>query len=307
MLRLNQPPYNVSFLGVLAAAAEHYAMDVPVSTLYGASGHAFLTNVHRDLCPSGPYVWDHSRVFDLLRNIGLDVTDIGFFTNDSGADEREALEARLQEHLDDGTVCGVVNLDHQLILGYEHGRFVLGQPWGDAPTTPPTLSSETWVEFGDDIHALFYAVTRCDPVDERTAAVDALRFAIDLYERPREYVEPDYGIGPEAYDNWIGAVLAGSGSGHGAWWNAMVWAECKAEAASYLRRLASDAPAIADRARDAAEKYNRVAGHLRAAADRELDTELKLAAVRRARDDEQEAVEQLVDVVRGLTEADDRS
>ena len=307
MLHLNQPPYNASLLGVLAAAAEHYGMDIPVSTLYGASGHAFLTNVHRDLCPSGPYVWDHSRVFDLLRNVGLSVSDIGFFTTESGADDRAALEARLKELLDDGTVCGVVNLDHQLILGYEHGRFVLGQPWGDVETTPPTLSSETWVEFGDEIHALFYSITRCDPIDERIAAIDAVRFAIDLYERPREYVEPDYGIGPEAYDYWIDAVLAGSGSGHGAWWNAMVWAECKAEAASYLRRLASIEPTIADTARDIAEKYNRVAGHLRAAADRELDSELKVAALRRARDDEQAAVEQLADVVTGLAEVNDQS
>jgi hypothetical protein len=85
---LKQPSFNTSLLGVLRAAADYYGIDISTPMLYGASGHAFLMNVHRELCPSGPYVWNPEPFYLLTKNLGLNVADLGFFH--SGSAEEEA-------------------------------------------------------------------------------------------------------------------------------------------------------------------------------------------------------------------------
>lgn len=301
-----QPGYNTSLMGVLHGAAAYYGLDLSAAAVFGGTGHAFVMNVHKELCPSSPYVWDQAPLRRLATNIGLEVTELGFYDSSTLLEHRLQIEASVRELLDRGVICALINLDNQLITGYEEARLLLAEPWGEMPMTPPTLSSETWAEFGDELHVTFYRIEPTERVDERTTAVQAVEFALELYEHPRRYAEPDYGMGPDAYENWIAAVRAGRGADHGAWWNAMVWSECRGEAASYLRILAEHLPLESETARGAlrgaAEQYNRVALELRRVADRELPAEQKAGALETARDDEaavMEAMPELIGLVRG--------
>jgi hypothetical protein len=298
---LKQPGYSTSLMGVLHAAADYYRMGLDVATIYGGTGHAFLMNVHKDLCPSSPYVWDHAPLHGLAANLGLVITDIASYERDTQLERRLQLEARIRELLDNGVVCGVINMDHQLIYGYEEARLLLAEPWGPMPITPPVLSSETWVEFGEEVHATFYRIERADAADPRTAAQEALRFAVELSEHPGRYAEPDYGMGPEAYRNWIEAVRAGKGNEHGAWWNGIVWSECRGHAAAYLRALADSSYGDSETTRSAlygaAASYHQIALELSNAADREQPAEEKIASLERARDEEASVVGSLPAVI----------
>ena len=89
---VRQPPFNTSLMGVMRGVADYYGYGLSTPALYGGSGHAFLINVHDQLCPSGPYVWDRKPFFRLLRNRGLEVRELGFFTSASPTEEREAVE-----------------------------------------------------------------------------------------------------------------------------------------------------------------------------------------------------------------------
>ena len=53
--RLAMPRFNTTMMGVLKCALDYYKIDVDAPTVFVASGHAFLINIHQQLCPSGPY------------------------------------------------------------------------------------------------------------------------------------------------------------------------------------------------------------------------------------------------------------
>ena len=61
MANLDQAPHNTTLMGVLRGVVDYCGLDISDATLYGSSGHAFVINIHAELCPSGPYCWDLSR------------------------------------------------------------------------------------------------------------------------------------------------------------------------------------------------------------------------------------------------------
>ena len=75
----------------------------------------------------------------------------------------------------------------------------------------------------------FFAFTTCSP-RPGSAESDAMDFAIDLWRHPERYTEGPYAVGARAYDTWLDASDGGHGDGVGNWWNALVWAECRARA-----------------------------------------------------------------------------
>ena len=121
------------------------------------SGHAFLMNVHEELCPSGPYLWRYDRFFELLTNLGLAMQNAGTLTATADPARRAALEERLRGAIDAGVVCSLLNMEHQLLLGYDEDGFMLAQPWGpDCSMTPARLSFGIWQEFRDGPPVTFF-------------------------------------------------------------------------------------------------------------------------------------------------------
>ena len=51
------------------------------------------------------------------------------------------------------------------------------------------------------------------------------------------------------------AIDDGHGTQHGAWWNAVVWSECKAMAARYFDELESESPEAKDFIQQIASSY----------------------------------------------------
>ena len=134
--------------------------------------------------------------------------------------------------------------------------------------TPARLSFGTWQEFRDDLPVTFFTLTTCSPRPE-SAVSEALDFALDLWRHPERYTEAPYAVVAGAYDTWLDAIDNGHGDGVGNWWNALVWAECRARAADYLQDpSADDAPEpfgdgaarwLATRYRSASDLLNRAA------------------------------------------------
>ena len=268
---LEQPPYHTTMMGVVKGALDHYGISRTPGEAFVLSGHAFLMNVHEELCPSGPYVWRYDRFFELLTNLGLAMRNAGTLTPTADPARRAALEGRLRGALDAGVVCSLLHMEHQLLLGYDGDGFMLAQPWGaDCSVTPARLSFDSWQEFRDGPPVTFFTLTTCSPRPQ-SAVSDAMDFAVDLWRHPERYTEAPYAVGAGAYDTWLHALAGGHGDGAGNWWNALVWAECRARAADYVQDLAeADAPApFGDgTARWLAGQYRSVSDLLNRAADK---------------------------------------
>ena len=83
----------------------------------------------RSSCPSGPYLWRYDRFFELLANLGLARTR-GTLPPTADPARRAALEERLRGAIDASGACSLLNMEHQLLLGYDDDGFMLARPLG---------------------------------------------------------------------------------------------------------------------------------------------------------------------------------
>lgn len=122
-----------------------------------------------------------------------------------------------------------------------------------------------------------------------------------MYRNPAHHAEnDDYGIGPDAYRDWL-AALAPHGTTFGHEWNAKAWAECRAYGAEYLREVGTLFPNAAPLTERLAGVYEDISGQLGAAADQDSPTEDKRRCIQTAETREAEAVDGLRELLEMLT------
>ncbi len=291
--------FNTSLMGVLKGVLDYYDIKISDGMAYGGSGHAFLINVHEVVCPSGPYCWKYQKFFELVKNLGLEIIDLGFFHKKSTADDRSKVEQALREHLDAGLPGLAQNMENQTILGYDDNKLLLAQPWNvECKVTPPTLTFGTWKEFGDEIHATFLVFKKVQQKDETTIIKESLNYAVDLFKNPQQYTFEKYSIGAGAYDNWIKAVEQGHGGSHGNWWNGMVWSECRKFAAEYFAEIAEKYEGETSKlAQELSDQYKDIADLLKQISDKELDVKVKNSLLNQAKVKDEEAVQKIEDFI----------
>ena len=297
---LKQHPFNTTLLGVLQGVLDHYNIKLSPAMTFGGSGHAFLINIHDELCPSGPYCWNYDRFYELVRNLGLEMVDLGFFHAGSTPEERAAVENRLKGFLDQGLPCAVNNMENQLITGYDDKRFFATQPW---PTftdlTPATLTFGTWEELKDQLHVTFWTFRKLAAPDQATVIRAGLERAVAFFRSPEQFSRDRYGLGPKAYDNWAKAAEK-HGSSHGNWWDAMVWSECRAMAADFFSEIAARFPGpAAAPALNLSKAYQTISDLLARISDKKMDAKEKMNVIAELRTREEAAINQ-VDEFRGL-------
>jgi hypothetical protein len=290
---LAQPPFETTLMGVVKGALDYYGFDTSPALAYGAAGHAFVINIHDQLCPSGPYCWDTAGFVRLLANLGLEMHDLGFFHAGSSPDERRGAEERVIEALDQGVPCSLCNTDHQLILGYEGAHLVTARPWPGNPHYPAaTLTRESWSEFGDECHVNFFALAKGARTAMRDAVAESLAFAVEAYRGQTDDPDSRYAMGERAYANWL-AALGEFGDSHGHWWNATVWSECRRMASDYLGEVGALMPAVRGELAELASEYGQIAGDLHLAAERTLPTSEKARLIGQAAEREAAAVDRM--------------
>lgn len=298
---LKVPCTNTTLMGVVRGVADYFGLGHSDAMLYGATSHAFLINIHEALCPSGPYCWNPQAFRSLLKNLGMEVIDHGFFSHNSSPEERAAIEGTLKALLDEGTPCALLNMENQLITGYDDTGFTTTQPWAPHVDFPPAhLTFGSWEELGAEIHMNFFSYARLVPAGPRDAIAASLRCGADMFEHPERYTREPYGVGPRAYDQWIGAIENGLGDSHGNWWNGTVWTECRSRAAEYLNEVGQRFAELAEVATRLAGEYKTIAANLARASDKELPAEEKLTLLRQTRELELAAAPQLGDLAAAL-------
>ncbi len=296
-LDVQVPAFNTTFMGMAKGAATSLGIVANDALLYGASGHAFVMYVHESLCPSGPYCFDRQPLFRLLRNLGLEVSDLGFFASEATPTQRAAVDARLKEEIDSGRPAGLINMEFQLVTGYDETGFLTAQPWACNDFPPKRLSFGTWDEFGGEVHANFFTFARCSEAERNTSIRESLDFAVSLYDAPARYAGSGYGMGPDAYRMWKAAIPE-HGASHGNWWNATVWGECRQRAGEYLREVAlfTGLPL----ASELAEPYAEVGSLLQRVSEKELPGPDKIALLEKAERLEADATKGLRQLARDL-------
>jgi len=217
--------------------------------VFGATGHAFIINMHKELCPSGPTAWKSEMIFSLASNLGLDIGGI-FAEKSMPAFSRKQEEAWnfVRRAIDSGRPCygwELVMPEYYLITGYdETGYLRAGCCSENGPGPTP------WKELGaSEIGILdVMSVGKCAKADNRKTVKDAFLAALRHASNPKEWIFPGYASGPKAYELWI-AALEGDREycqNHirGMGYNANVWAECRIHAVKFIKEANARVPGM---------------------------------------------------------------
>lgn len=231
-----------SFMGCLKGIADYYSLNYSLPWLFAASGHAFLINIHDQICPSGPYCWDFSKSFDLLSQVevGFKISDLGFFNGETPPPTRSQLEEKIRSLIDHGIPLILLNMDFQIIKGYNDNALLL-EPYLPKikSSFPPKLTYSTWNEF-NELHMNVFSVEKVDrsfhaPKKFLKIILDA---ALQMGTTSNVWTNGKYSTGLAAYDRWMAAKELGDRKHWGHHWNGLVWSESREMASKFFLEIA---------------------------------------------------------------------
>jgi AraC-like DNA-binding protein len=299
---LKQNNLCTTLMGCMKGASDYFDLDWSVPQLFGYSTHAFLINIHEDLCPSSPYAWKKDAFFLAMRNMGI--RKVGDIEMKKGASAKELKQAekRLRAHLDAGKLCTLDFLEHQLISGYDTKGFIFLQPWnGESKVELPSLTFGTWEEALEREGWVYFTLLEKDDMraGEDELLRSALTAALRMRTNPDEFQLPGYRAGDGAWESWRTAVDKGLGSSHGNWWNGMVWKECRYMAAEFFTEIEPSVKGekATSLCRDLAGMYRECGDQLDIVKEKDAPADVQQAALAKGRDLDRDCAEMMKELL----------
>jgi hypothetical protein len=224
-------------MGCLKGCLDYLGLGISDGWLYGGTGHAFILNVHDDVCPSGPTAWKGEPMNRLGRNLGYELETVMAFKSDGAALEEGQRRAwsMVRQSVDQGHPCYGWELDipeYYVVYGYDDVGYYYSGPGCENGTGP-----KPWTELGDTgIGVLeMYRVQKCSAAGDAQVLKEALAFALLHATDTDKWVFPNYSAGLSGYEAWIDGLRNGRADAMGMAYNAAVWKECRGYAVQFLR------------------------------------------------------------------------
>lgn len=261
-------PRWVSHLGCIKGCLDYLGIEISDAWLYGGTGHAFVINMHQEVCPSGPTAWKTIKLFELGRNLGYRLDGVfGTKEQDNFRNLQERAWAHARQAIDQGQPCYGWELEipeFYVVYGYDDGDDdTTAGYYYSGPGCDEGKGPKPWQELGDTgIGVLeLYSVWPGEAADDVTTVKQALTFALAHAASPKEWIFDGYRAGLEGYDNWIRALQAAKASDMGMRYNTGVWLECRQHAVGFLAEAKERLPGRAD------AQFNKALAHYTAVAE----------------------------------------
>ncbi|MHB9133145.1 MAG: hypothetical protein ACYDBB_18915 [Armatimonadota bacterium] len=255
--RAQAPTIATTMMASLYGAVRTWDDSLTLTDLFGYSGHAFILNIERSLCPSGPTAWDWGAILFPLRQI-LSLRRVCAICDMRGEEEaRELIWQRTVESIQAGRpaiLWDALLPEFYLAYGFDEttGEYLIQGPGAEK------TGRITWAELGQHtgrVWALFPAPHESPSFS--TARSLALRGAVTWHRWPNP-TDSQWIFGGDAWNTWIAAMgeddLVYSNS-HYVALNHEVYAECRRHAADFLDAQGAEFA-------DAAGAYRQVADAL---------------------------------------------
>jgi AraC-like DNA-binding protein len=279
LANLKQSSLSTTLMGCMKGASDYYDLDWSVPKLFGYSGHAFLINVHAELCPSSPYVWNHDAFYLAMRGMGIRRIESVCLGKDAAPEAIKKTEERIKAHLDAGKICILDFLEHQLIAGYDHKGFLFLQPWQDCggDSQIPALSFGDWGEALEREGWVQFTLIEKEESRPSEASLlpSALTGALRMRSESEAFEQPGYGIGDRAWENWIAGIDKGLGNSQGNRWTVTVWEECRSMAADFFDEIGTERKGASARrlCADPSSTYRACAARIGAVKEKDAEPE----------------------------------
>ena len=261
--QVHMPAIATSMMASIYGAVRTWDDSLTLTDLFGLSGHAFILNIERTLCPSGPTAWDWGAILFPLRQMYSMRRLCATCDMRSPEEARELIWQRSMESLDAGhpvVLWDAILPEFYLASGYDDAtsEYVLQGPAADR-LAGRAGADQLGLRSGQ-VWALFpFPAEKPD----RFAARDlALRGAITWHRWANDR-DGQWFFGAEAWDIWIAAMVEEemAHDSQALSLNHFVYAECRRHAATFLAAQGAEfAPA--------AEAYHQVASALEVLTER---------------------------------------
>jgi len=261
---LKWQPRWVTHLGAIEGALKFLKLKISTGWLYGGTGHAFIINIAKDLCPSGPTAWRTMMLYELAPNLGYKVD--GVFAQKSNPEFPKLQEKgwnHVKECIDNEIPCYGWELEvpeFYNINGYDDMGYYFSGPSCEDGKGP-----KLWRDLGNTGIGILevYSVHPTGTANPVKAIKESFEKSLYHASNPDDIIYPNYRSGLKGYDWWISAIENGSAVEMGHSYNAAVWAECRKFAAQFLKEAGkhvnSDVKIMVD---DARKQYDFVATNL---------------------------------------------
>ena len=228
-------PLWTSYMQCLKAVSDYWKLGHTTAAIFGGTGHAFVLNVHPELCPSGVTCFSTEPLDRLAGNLGLSVNTTIFTQSfeDFKTLQKDTWE-KAKVWLDRGLPLIGWDLkipEYYIIYGYDEEHYLYSDIGGEARKLK-------WNKLGkgETTIANIKAVEVSDSAaDLNTMLKDAFSFALEFAKGKKQWVFPGYVSGRKAYTVWIEALKTGKGNHWGGVYNAQVWSECRSYASAFLK------------------------------------------------------------------------
>jgi CubicO group peptidase (beta-lactamase class C family) len=234
---LNWDPKWHAMVGCIKGCLNYLNIKISDAWLYGATGYAFILNMHENVIPFSVGRWNKEMVYTLGENLGYKTEHV--WSNNPPGDfqtKQKLAWDKVREAIDNGYPCYGFPLhsipEFYVIFGYdENGYYYKGVECelGNGP--------KLWQDIGKSNNDYFeiHFIKPSEQSSDHKTVKDALQFAIDHSKSPEKWINPEYKSGPAGYDLWINALQQGKADGFGTAFNAAVWAECRGYAVPFLK------------------------------------------------------------------------
>ena len=248
-MKVEYQPAWLTWVASTTTCLRALGSDCDLADVAGASGYAFHLCVHEEVCPSGPTVFNWSDLEGGVQYLGRSTLAFhGYECHGEGhADDRtrahcrEAFEIARRE-IEAGRPCvmwGAYVPEFAVAVGVENDSYLVSsfkQCVGE--DQPPIACEEVDAPGGPYVLAFPTPTAKSPPSGDHHAVVNALKFL-------RRPVWGPYRYGVAAYDAWIAALDSGKAHPFGNAYNAQCYAEGRALARDFLRRVAGRNAAVA--------------------------------------------------------------
>jgi hypothetical protein len=249
-------PMWVSHIGCIKGCLDYLKAGVSDAWLFGATGHAFVINMHEVVCPSGPTAWKTEMLFKLGRNIGYETGGVfSLKSNDDFAHQQELAWDEAIRAIDQGIPCYGWELDipeYYVVNGYDDVGYYYSGARADSGGGP-----KPWKELAKtEIGVLeMYTIKKVQPADDIKTVKESLEFALEHSKSPEKWIFPKYRAGLEGFDYWMNALESGEAHEFGNAYNSAVWAECRMHVVGFLKEAKGRVGGVAQSQFDEAIKH----------------------------------------------------
>ena len=225
----------VTHLGCVKGCLDYLGVEISDAWLFGGSGHAFILNISKDSCPSGPTAWKTMMLFQQAPYLGYKVEGIfgSKYHQDLGELQREAWQFT-QKTIDEGLPVYAWEIEipeFYVVNGYDEVGYYYSGPNADEGKGP-----KPWNELGDTGIGLveLYSVRPIEAQPPEVVVKSAFEKVLRHAENPGDWIFENYASGLRGYDFWIEGLEQGLANRFGMGYNTVVWLECRNYAVEFL-------------------------------------------------------------------------